>query len=146
MANNIHKCLPSIAPKPFSTVTVGLLIDKKCNLVFSATVFYFKERRLNMAKDKIHAVIRTIIQKEGWQITDDPFYITIDTTTLELVGKLKIRLHSQNFILLCVAHRSFSEGYNRSSRLDQNKILCRSLKSQIPNKLLAIDLGAERLI
>lgn len=35
-----------------------------------------------MAKDKIHAVIRTAIQKEGWKITDDSFYIPIDTTTL----------------------------------------------------------------
>lgn len=37
-----------------------------------------------MAKDRFHNVVRTALEKEGWQITADPYEITIDDVDFEI--------------------------------------------------------------
>ncbi len=37
-----------------------------------------------MAKDRFHQVVRTALEKEGWQITDDPYEISIDEVDFEI--------------------------------------------------------------
>ncbi|HBE21488.1 MAG TPA: fatty-acid oxidation protein subunit alpha [Cyanobacteria bacterium UBA11149] len=37
-----------------------------------------------MAKDRFHNIVRTALEKEGWQITADPYYINIDDVDFEI--------------------------------------------------------------
>lgn len=37
-----------------------------------------------MAKDRFHAVVRTALEKDGWQITADPYEINIDDVDFEI--------------------------------------------------------------
>lgn len=37
-----------------------------------------------MAKDRFHDVVRTALEKEGWQITADPFEISVDDIDFEI--------------------------------------------------------------
>jgi hypothetical protein len=37
-----------------------------------------------MAKDRFHDTVRTALEKEGWQITDDPFEIDVDDVDFEI--------------------------------------------------------------
>jgi hypothetical protein len=37
-----------------------------------------------MAKDRFHCVVRTALEKEGWQITADPFEISVDDIDFEI--------------------------------------------------------------
>ena len=37
-----------------------------------------------MAKDKFHAVVRLALEKEGWQVTDDPYEINVDGVDFEI--------------------------------------------------------------
>jgi len=37
-----------------------------------------------MAKDRFHAVVRTALEKEGWQITADPYEISLDDIDFEI--------------------------------------------------------------
>lgn len=37
-----------------------------------------------MAKDRFHNVVRTALEKEGWQITADPYEINIDDVDFEI--------------------------------------------------------------
>ena len=37
-----------------------------------------------MAKDRFHNVVRTALEKEGWQITADPYEISIDDVDFEI--------------------------------------------------------------
>ena len=37
-----------------------------------------------MARDLIHFQVRRALEKEGWQITADPFYLSIDGVRLEI--------------------------------------------------------------
>jgi len=37
-----------------------------------------------MARDKIHYQVRQALEKEGWQITADPYYIPVGNLTLEV--------------------------------------------------------------
>jgi hypothetical protein len=37
-----------------------------------------------MAKDRFHAVVRTALEKEGWQITADPYEINLDDIDFEI--------------------------------------------------------------
>ncbi len=44
----------------------------------------FVKTTYNMAKDKFHAVVRLALEKEGWQITDDPYEINVDGVDFEI--------------------------------------------------------------
>jgi hypothetical protein len=37
-----------------------------------------------MAKDRFHQVVRTALEKEGWQITADPYEINVDDVDFEI--------------------------------------------------------------
>jgi hypothetical protein len=37
-----------------------------------------------MAKDRFHTVVRTALEKDGWQITADPYEINIDDVEFEI--------------------------------------------------------------
>lgn len=37
-----------------------------------------------MAKDRFHAVVKTALEKDGWQITADPYEINIDDVDFEI--------------------------------------------------------------
>ncbi|WNZ43849.1 XisH family protein [Leptolyngbya boryana CZ1] len=37
-----------------------------------------------MAKDRFHQVVRTALEKEGWNITDDPYEINVDDVDFEI--------------------------------------------------------------
>ena len=37
-----------------------------------------------MSKDRFHNVVRTALEKEGWQITDDPYEINVDGVDFEI--------------------------------------------------------------
>lgn len=37
-----------------------------------------------MAKDRFHYVVRTALEKEGWDITDDPYEINVDDVDFEI--------------------------------------------------------------
>jgi hypothetical protein len=37
-----------------------------------------------MAKDRFHQVVRTALEKEGWQITADPYEISVDEVDFEI--------------------------------------------------------------
>ncbi len=37
-----------------------------------------------MARDKIHYEIRQALEKDGWEITADPYYISVGNLTLEI--------------------------------------------------------------
>jgi XisH protein len=37
-----------------------------------------------MAKDRFHQVVRTALEKEGWQITDDFYEISVDDMDFEI--------------------------------------------------------------
>ncbi|AKG22143.1 XisH family protein [Calothrix sp. 336/3] len=37
-----------------------------------------------MAKDRFHNVVRNSLEKEGWQITDDPYEINVDDVDFEI--------------------------------------------------------------
>ncbi len=37
-----------------------------------------------MAKDRFHQVVRTALEKEGWQITDDPYEIEVNDVDFEI--------------------------------------------------------------
>ncbi len=37
-----------------------------------------------MARDLIHFQVRKALEKEGWEITADPFYLSIDGVRLEI--------------------------------------------------------------
>jgi len=37
-----------------------------------------------MAKDKFHTVVRLALEKEGWQITDDPYEINVEGVDFEI--------------------------------------------------------------
>lgn len=37
-----------------------------------------------MAKNRFHYVVRTALEKEGWQITDDPYEINVDDVDFEI--------------------------------------------------------------
>ncbi|MGA9381144.1 MAG: XisH family protein [Phormidium sp.] len=37
-----------------------------------------------MARDRFHAVVRTALEKDGWQITADPYEINIDDVDFEI--------------------------------------------------------------
>jgi len=38
-----------------------------------------------MGKDRFHDVVKTALEKEGWQITDDPYELNVDGVDLRLV-------------------------------------------------------------
>ena len=54
---------------------------KRQNLIF-ATHNTFVEP--HMAKDKFHDVVRTALEKEGWEITADPYEINVDDVDFEI--------------------------------------------------------------
>lgn len=37
-----------------------------------------------MAKDRFHAVVRTALEKEGWNVTADPYEINVDDVDFEI--------------------------------------------------------------
>jgi XisH protein len=37
-----------------------------------------------MAKDRFHQVVRTALEKEGWEITDDPYEINVNDVDFEI--------------------------------------------------------------
>ncbi|MEG3846852.1 XisH family protein [Microcoleus sp. herbarium19] len=37
-----------------------------------------------MAKDRFHGVVKIALEKEGWQITDDPYEINVDDVDFEI--------------------------------------------------------------
>jgi XisH protein len=37
-----------------------------------------------MARDRFHQVVRTALEKEGWQITDDPYEINVNDVDFEI--------------------------------------------------------------
>ncbi|MEG3900111.1 MULTISPECIES: XisH family protein [unclassified Microcoleus] len=37
-----------------------------------------------MAKDRFHGVVKISLEKEGWQITDDPYQINVDDVDFEI--------------------------------------------------------------
>ena len=37
-----------------------------------------------MAKDRFHTVVRTALEKDGWQITADPYEINIDDVDFQI--------------------------------------------------------------
>jgi predicted RecB family endonuclease len=39
---------------------------------------------VNMSKDRFHDVVRTALEKEGWQITADPYEINVDDVDFEI--------------------------------------------------------------
>ena len=45
-----------------------------------------------MAKDLYHDLVRIALEKDGWTITDDPYYLTLETT------KLKVDLGAERII------------------------------------------------
>jgi hypothetical protein len=40
--------------------------------------------KANMAKDLFHDVVRVALEKDGWQITDDPYEINVDDVDFEI--------------------------------------------------------------
>jgi hypothetical protein len=62
-----------------------------------------------MAKDRFHSVVRVALEKEGWQITADPYEISIDDVDFEIdlaaeqllaaeLGELKIAVEIKSFL------------------------------------------------
>jgi hypothetical protein len=62
-----------------------------------------------MAKDRFHDVVRTALEKEGWEITADPYEINVDDVDFEIdlaaeqllaaeLGERKIAVEIKSFI------------------------------------------------
>ena len=62
-----------------------------------------------MAKDRFHDVVRTALEKEGWQIAADPYEISVDDIDFEIdlaaeqplaatLGNQKIAVEVKSFI------------------------------------------------
>lgn len=58
---------------------------KKDRLQSKSALFWLKSVVVvNMAKDRFHDVVRTALEKEGWQITADPYEINVDDVDFEI--------------------------------------------------------------
>jgi hypothetical protein len=45
---------------------------------------FIVELAVHMAKDRFHDVVKRALEKEGWQITDDPYELKVDGVEFEI--------------------------------------------------------------
>lgn len=110
-----------------------------------------------MARDKIHQIVRTALEKDGWEITDDPFLllpedgnIAIDLAAEKLIIATKnldqIAVEIKTFSapsLIYEFHRAIGQYFNYETALleaNENRILYmaipKSVHKDLTNNLL----------
>ncbi|MFN6383047.1 MAG: element excision factor XisH family protein [Pseudanabaena sp.] len=68
-----------------------------------------------MAKDKFHTVVRLALEKEGWQVTDDPYEINVDGVDFEIdLAAEQILAATRNNQKIAVEIKSFISPSNIS--------------------------------
>lgn len=65
-----------------------------------------------MARDTFHNAVRTALEKEGWEITDDPLRVVTDVGTIEidLGAEQNLLAAEQDGLRIAVEIKSFVSG------------------------------------
>ena len=100
-----------------------------------------------MAKDIYHDLVRIALEKDGWTITDDPYYLTLETTKLKVdLGAERIIAAERGIEKIAIEIKSFLKEsfiYELHEALGQYLVYLAFLKKAEPNRTLYLAISEE---